>query len=149
MRAFLSSTVAACAALLMLTPATADAGPAARLKIDHTTSAIFQFDPSIEGTGPLYDAVSATVQLRNCPVGNYGLNMEFVQDGISYELTPGPLGRTEISCDATGKAEGGFAFMGNGLHPGPAVVTAWVTQPGGDLARSSRTVRIPAGYNQP
>ncbi|HEV2886456.1 MAG TPA: hypothetical protein VGX49_06060 [Jatrophihabitans sp.] len=147
MRAFLSSTLAACAAILLLAPATADAGPATRLKIDHSTSAIFQFDPSIEGNGPLYDAVSATVQLRNCPVGSYSLHMEFVQDGISYELTPGALGRGEINCDATGRAQGGWTFMGNGLHPGPAVVTAWVT--GGIVAESSRTVRIPAGYNQP
>jgi hypothetical protein len=149
MRAFLSSTLAACAALLSLAPATADAGPAARLKIDHTTSAIFQLDPSIEGTGPLYDAVSATVQLRHCPVGDYSLHMKFVQDGISYELTPGALGRGEISCDATGMAQGGWDFMGNGLHPGPAVVTAFIEGPGGVLAESSRTVRIPAGYHQP
>lgn len=148
MRALLSSTLAACAAVLLVAPATADAGPALRLKIEHT-SEIFQFDPSIEGTGPLLDAVIARVQLRHCPAGAYSLHMEFIQDGISYELTPGALGRGEINCDATGVAQGGWAFMGNGLHPGPAVVTARVTGPGGVRAESTRTVRIPAGYHQP
>jgi hypothetical protein len=148
MRAFLSSTLAACAAVLLVAPATADAGPALRLKIEHT-SEIFQFDPSIEGTGPLLDAVIARVQLRHCPVGEYSLHMEFIQDGISYELTPGALGRGEISCDATGVAQGGWAFMGNGLHPGPATVIAFVEGPGDLRAESSRKVRIPAGYHQP
>ena len=150
MRAILSSTLAACAALLLLAPATADAGPAARLKIEHTTSAIYQIDPSILGNGPLYDAVRADVQLRHCPIGHYNLHMEFIQDGISYGLTPGPLGRGEISCDATGVVRVGFDFMGNGLHPGPAVVIAHITRwGGGTVVAGSRTVRIPAGYHQP
>ena len=146
MRAFLSSTLAACAALLMLAPATADAAPAARLKIDHATSAIYQIDPSIEGNGPTYDGVTATVQLRNCPVGSYLLHMDFVQDGISYDIPQGALGRGEMSCDATGKALGGWDFIGNGLHPGPATVTAWVTV-NGVTVTDTRTVRIPAGPN--
>ena len=64
MRRFLSSTVAACAALLLLA-STANAAPASRLKIAHNTSAFYQHDGSPTGTGPLFDAVRVSVQLQN------------------------------------------------------------------------------------
>ncbi len=152
MRAFLSSTLAACAALLLLAPATASAGPATRLKIEHTTGAIYQSDPSIEGTGPLYDAVNVFIQLRNCPVGNYVLHMDLVQDGVSYELAARTQGVGEFYCSAAGTARVPTGFLGNGLHPGAALVTATVNRWENGIpviAQGSRTVRIPAGYHQP
>jgi hypothetical protein len=149
MRAFLSSTLAA-AAVLLLTPATAGAAPATRLQIEHTTSAIWQTDPSIEGTGPLYDAVTVYVQLRNCPTGFYYLHMDFIQDGVSYELASRALGVGELNCTGGRVTDTLMGFLGNGLHPGPASVIAYVTRWNGTtLAEGSRTVRIPAGYNQP
>jgi hypothetical protein len=45
-----------------------------------------------------------------------------------------------------------MGFYGNGLHPGTAEVIATVySQEDGMpvLVQSTRTVRIPAGYNQP
>ncbi|HEX8093425.1 hypothetical protein [Jatrophihabitans sp.] len=151
MRAFLSSTLAACAAMLLLAPITsASAAPVTRLQIERTTSAIWQTDPSIEGTGPLYDAVTVYVQLRNCPTGFYYLHMDFIQDGVSYELESRALGVGELNCTGGRVTETLMGFLGNGLHPGPASVIAFVTRSDGTtLAEGSRTVRIPAGYNQP
>jgi hypothetical protein len=152
MRAFLSSTVAACAAMLVLAPA-ASAAPAAQLTIGRTTGAIFQYDPSPTGTGPEYDTVAVSSQLRNCPVGNYLLEMTLVQDGVSYPLASSALGVGEFSCTATStRPQLSMAFYGNALHPGSALVTATVyRQVDGMpvLTQSSRTVRIPAGPNQP
>ncbi len=153
MRAFLSSTLAA-AAILLLVPATsADAGPAARLTIERNTSAIFQYDPSPNGTGPLYDTVSVHAQLRNCPVDNYVAWITLVQDGVSYPMASTALGAGEFSCTATdAQPRLGMSFYGNGLHPGTALVTVTAyRQVDGMpvLVEGSRTVRIPAGYNQP
>jgi len=153
MRAFLSSTLAACAALLVLTPATANAGPATRLTIERNTGAIYQYDPSPIGSGVLYDTVTVYTQLRNCAAGNYLLQMTLVQDGVSYPLASTALGVGEFSCTATDAHPlVGMAFYGNGLHPGTALVTATVYREVDGmpvLTQSSRTVRIPAGYNQP
>ncbi|HEX8768561.1 MAG TPA: hypothetical protein VF714_09335 [Jatrophihabitans sp.] len=152
MRAFLSSTLAA-AALLLLTPATsADAGPAARLRIEPNTSAIFQYDPSPMGLGTLYDTVSARAQLRNCPAGYYILSMTLVQDGISYPWASSALGAGEVTCPASGTTPVSMSFYGNSLHPGTAVVSITIYRQADGmpvLTESSRTVRIPAGYNQP
>ena len=154
MRAFLSSTLAACAAaVLLLTSTAAEAGPTARLKIEQSTGAIFQYDPSPAGTGPEYDTVAAYVQLRNCAAGDYLLSMTLVQDGVSYPLASSALGAGEFSCTATNaNPRVGMAFYGNGLHPGTAVVTVTVYRQVDGMpvvAQASRTVRIPAGYNQP
>jgi hypothetical protein len=67
MRTVLSSTVAACAAALLLAPTAASAATQSHLKIVHGTGAIYQYDPSILGTGPTYDTVTVSVQLRGCP----------------------------------------------------------------------------------
>jgi hypothetical protein len=154
MRAFLSTTLAACAAILLLAPATASANPPIHLKFEHNTSAIYQSDPSIEGTGPLYDAVNVFIQLRNCPVGNYYLRMELIQDGVSYELASRAMGVGEFNCTGTAVTRTGMAFLGNGLHPGAALAIVTVDYWHGDgtssvVAQGSSTVRIPAGYNQP
>lgn len=154
MRVLLSSTVAACAAMLVLTTTTAaSAAPAAKLKIEHKTSAFYQYDPSIEGTGPLYDAVVEYVQLRNCPVGNYVLFMDLVQDGVSYPVASTALGVGEFSCTATNTGPRvGMGFYGNGLHPGTAFVTVTIYKEVNGmpvLAQGSRTVRIPKGPNNP
>jgi hypothetical protein len=154
MRRFLSTTVAACAALLLLAPTTASAEPAARLKIAHNTSAIWQFDGTILGTGPTFDAVTVYAQVRNCPVGSYLFHMTLVQDGVSYPVASDSRGSSELNCTATDPAprvlEG---FYGNGLHPGPALATVDFSYRQADgtyvLVQSSRTVRIPAGPNQP
>jgi hypothetical protein len=152
MRALLSSTVAACAAMLVLAPS-ASAAPAAQLVIEHNTGTIYQYDPSPVGTGPDYDTVVVNTQLRSCPVGNYLLEMTLVQNGISYPLASSALGVGEFSCTATNtRPQVGMAFYGNSLHPGTALVTATVYREVDGmpvLATSSRTVRIPAGYNQP
>lgn len=152
MRVFLLSMVAACVALFVLTP-TAGAAPAAQLKVEHKTGAIYQYDPSPFGGGPLYDTVNAYVRLRHCPVGNYLLSMTFVQDGVSYPLASSANGVGEFSCTATDTSpEVGIAFYGNGLHPGTAVVTVGVygQEDGVPLiAQQSDTVRIPNGPNQP
>src|SRR4051794_775398 len=100
MRAFLSSTVAACAALLVLAP-TAGAAPAAQFRIEQNTGAIYQYDPSPLGDGPLYDTVAVNTQLRHCPAGNYLLEMTLVQDGVSYPLASTALGVGEFSCTDT------------------------------------------------
>jgi hypothetical protein len=151
MRAFLSSAVAASAAVLLLAPTAANAAPSARLKIEQNTGAIYQYDPSPNGTGPLYDTVSAHARLRNCPAGYYVLSMTLVQDGVSYPWASSALGAGEITCTATNsQPRVGMSFYGNGLHPGTAVVTMTIyAQADGMpvLAQSSRTVRIPAGAN--
>jgi hypothetical protein len=151
MRAFLSSTLAA-AAILLLTPAiSADARPATRLTIERTTSAFYQYDGSPTGTGPLYDAVAVHAQLRNCPAGNYVLWATLVQDGVSYPVASTALGVGEFSCTATNaQPRVGMGFYGNGLHPGTALVTFTVYQQADGmpvLVEGSRTVRIPAGAN--
>jgi hypothetical protein len=152
MRALLSSTVAACAAMLVLAPSTS-AAPRAQLAIEPHTGAIYQYDPSPNGTGPLYDTVSAHARLRNCPAGYYVLSMTLVQDGVSYPWASSALGAGEITCTATdSQPRVGMSFYGNGLHPGTAVVTMTVYKQADGmpvLAQSTRTVRIPAGYNQP
>ena len=151
MRVLLSSTVAACAAVLVLTTTDASAAPAATAKIVHRTSAIYQYDPSPFGGGPTYDTVIAYVQLRHCPVGNYLLDMTFTQDGVSYPYASSALGVGEFSCTATEHAPRlGIAFYGNGLHPGTATVTvsAQDEENGVPLIKQeSGTVRIPKGPN--
>lgn len=151
MRTFLSSTVAACGAALLLFPAAASADPAPQLRIEHNTGAIYQSDPSPDGDGILYDTVRVAAQLRHCPAGSYFRSITLVQDGVSYEWATQALGAGEISCTGAGTANAGMAFFGNGLHPGTAVVTVTVTSEtdGSVLAEASRTVRIPAGPNNP
>jgi len=154
MRVLLSSTVAACAAMLVLTSTTAaSAAPSTSLKIEPKTSAIYQYDPSPVGGGPLYDTVTAYVQLRHCPAGNYLLDMSLVQDGVSYPLASSALGVGEFSCTAADPAPRlGIAFYGNGLHPGSATVTvgAHDEENGTPLVeQQSGTVRIPNGPNNP
>lgn len=151
MRAFLSSAVAASAAILVLAPTAANAAPPVGLKIDHKTSAIYQYDPSPVGTGPGYDTVVVYTQLRNCPVGNYLLDMTLVQDGVSYPLASSANGVGEFSCTATNaQPRVGIAFYGNGLHPGTARATVTVYRDINNmpvLAKGSATVRVPAGAN--
>lgn len=153
MRTFLTSVVSACAAALLLAPAAANAEAGSRLKIAPKTSAFYQYDGSPTGTGPLADAVSVQVQLRDCPAGDYVLWMDLVQDGISYPVASTALGVGEFSCTATDTAPSlSMGFYGNSLHPGTAEVTATVYRQADGmpvLVESSRTVRIPAGYNQP
>jgi hypothetical protein len=152
MRVLLSSTLAASAALLALAP-TADAASATRLQIDRNTSAIYQYDPSPMGTGPLFDTVKVTAQLRNCAPGYYLMSITLVQDGVSYPWASSALGAGEITCTATQTAPRvGMSFYGNGLHPGTAVanITIYRQEDGMPVAvEGGRTVRIPAGYNQP
>jgi hypothetical protein len=120
MRALLSSTLTAGAAMLLLAPAA---------------------------------SVAVAAQLRNCPAGNYLLEMTLVQDGVSYPLASSALGVGEFSCTATAsRPQLSMAFYGNGLHPGTARVTATVYRQVDGMpvvAKDSGTVRIPAGYNQP
>jgi len=151
LRAFLSSTVAACTAALLLAPTAASAEPAPHLTITHNTSAIYQYDPSQNGDGVLFDTVRVTAELRHCPAGNYLRSITLVQDGVSYEWAIQALGAVEVICPATGVTSAGMSFFGNGLHPGTAVVTITVTSEtdGSVLAEDSRTVRIPAGENNP
>jgi len=154
MRAFLLSTVAGGVALFVLTPAVAaNAAPAPQLKVEHKTSAIYQYDPSPVGGGPLYDTVAVYTRLRHCPVGGYLLSMNLVQDGVSYPLASTALGVGEFSCTATDTApQLEMAFFGNGLHPGPAAITVGVygQEDGVPLiAQESATVSIPNGPNQP
>lgn len=154
MRTFLSSTLAACAAMLVLVPATtANAATAPRLKIAHSTSAFYQYDGSVSGTGPLLDAVRVSTQLRGCPAGNYVLFMDLVQDGVSYPVASTANGVGEFSCTATDTAPRlSMGFYGNGLHPGTAQVTATIYSWADGmpvLTEATSTVRIPAGYNQP
>jgi hypothetical protein len=151
MRALLSSTVAACAAALLLVPTAASAEPAPRLTITHNTSAIYQSDPSQEGDGVLFDTVRVDAQLRHCPAGTYFRSITLVQDGVSYPWATQALGAVEIGCTDAGTAGAGMSFFGNGLHPGTAVVTITVSSEtdGTVLAEDSRSVRIPAGDNQP
>lgn len=151
MRAFLASTVAASAAILVLAPTAVNAAPATGLKIDHKTSAIYQYDPSPVGDGPGYDTVTVYTQLSNCPVGNYVLNMTLVQDGVSYPLASSANGVGEFSCTATdAQPRVGIAFYGNGLHPGAALATVTVYREVDNmpvLATGSAAVRIPTGAN--
>jgi hypothetical protein len=151
MRAFLSSAVAASAVILSLAPTAANAATAAGLKIDHRTSAIYQYDPSPVGDGPGYDTVTVYTQLRNCPVGNYVLEMSLVQDGVSYPLASSANGVGEFSCTATNaQPRVDMAFYGNGLHPGTALARVTVYREVDNmpvLAKGSATVRIPAGAN--
>ncbi|HEX8094119.1 hypothetical protein [Jatrophihabitans sp.] len=151
MRTFLSSAVAACAAALVLAPAAASADPAPQLRITHNTSAIYQFDPSPNGDGVLFDTVQVTAELRHCPAGDYLRSITLVQDGVSYPWAVQALGAVEVICPASGVTGAGMSFFGNGLHPGTAVVTITITSEtdGSVLAQDSRTVRIPAGDNQP
>jgi hypothetical protein len=153
-RALLLGTAAAGAAMLVLTTSTAaGAQPAAKLRVVHETSAIYQYDPSPFGGGPTYDTVTAYVQLRHCPVGNYLLDMSLVQDGVSYPYASSALGVGEFSCTATDTGSRlGIAFYGNGLHPGTATVTvsAHDEENGTPLiSEQSATVRIPNGPNNP
>lgn len=151
MRTFLSSAVAACAAALVLAPTAASADPAPHLTITHNTGAIYQSDPSPNGDGPLFDTVQVFAELRHCPAGDYFRSITLVQDGVSYPWATSALGAVEVSCTSTGITGAGMSFFGNGLHPGTAVVTITITSEidGTVLAEDSRTVRIPAGYNQP
>jgi len=151
MRTVLSST-AACLAVLAWVPTAANADPAPRLQIAHNTGAIYQSDPSPNGDGILYDTVQVSAELRHCPApGFYFRSITLVQDGVSYEWATQALGAVEIGCTDAGTAAAGMAFFGNGLHPGTAVVTVTVSSEtdGSVLAEESRTVRIPAGANNP
>jgi hypothetical protein len=152
MRKFLSSAAAACVAVLLLASTAANAEAAARFKIDRNTSAFYLYDGSVSGTGPQLDAVTVYAQLRDCPAGNYYLQMSLVQDGVSYPVASTALGVGEFSCTATERAPRlRMSFYGNGLYPGPAQVIASVyVQADGMpvLVQSTRTVRIPAGPNQ-
>ncbi|MEO6500916.1 MAG: hypothetical protein ABIQ09_03295 [Jatrophihabitantaceae bacterium] len=151
----MSSTVAACAALLLVAPATAaNAAAGSRLKIATKTSAFYLYDGSVLGTGPELDAVRVNVQVQNCPLGYYMymLHMEFIQDGVSYPIASTALGVGEFYCSATDTAPHlSMGFYGNALHPGAAqVITSIVGYTENTsvlLAESSRTVRIPAGAN--
>jgi hypothetical protein len=153
MRTALLSTVAACAALLLLAPTAASAEPAPRLKIEHGTSAIWQYDGTVLGTGPAFDAVTVYAQVRNCPTGFYLFHMTLVQDGVSYPDASDSLGSSELDCISTDAPRVLGGFYGNGLHPGPALATVEFSYQQADgthvLVQSSRTVRIPPGYNQP
>jgi hypothetical protein len=152
MRTFLSSTVAAaCAAALFLPATAASAGPAPHLRITHNTGAIFQSDPSPNGDGPLFDTVQVFAELSHCPAGDYLRSITLIQDGVSYPWATQALGAVEVICPASGVTGAGMIFFGNGLHPGPAVVSITITSEtdGSVLVQDSRTVRIPAGYNQP
>ena len=153
MRAFLSSTLAACAAAMLALAPTASAASTARLQIERNTSAIYQYDPSPMGLGTLYDTVRVNAQLRNCAPGYYLLSITLVQDGVSYPWATTALGAGEIICTATATAPRvGMSFYGNGLHPGAAVATITIyRQEDGMpvLVEGSRTVRIPAGPHQP
>lgn len=150
MRALLTSTLAACAATALLAPA-ADAAPRAQLTIARTTGAIYQYDPSPFGGGPEYDTVDVTANLRNCPAGDYLLDMKLVQDGVSYPLASTANGVGEFSCTAANNHPAiSIAYYGNGLHPGAAQVTATVYREADGmpvLTKTSRTVRIPVGPN--
>ena len=97
----LTSTVAACAVASLLAPAAAEAAPPARVKIAHGTSGFYQYDPSVAGTGPTYDAVAVHAQLRNCPVGDYVYWMTLVQDGVSYPVASTALGTGELLTGAS------------------------------------------------
>jgi hypothetical protein len=151
MRTLLSSTVAACAAALLLAPTAASAAPAPRLKITHNTGAIYQSDPSPDGDGVLYDTLRVDARVRHCPAGDYFRSITLVQDGVSYAWATQAQGAVEINCTDAGTASAGMAFFGNGLHPGTAVVTVTISSEtdGSVLVQDSRTVRIPGGYNQP
>jgi hypothetical protein len=153
MRRYLSSTVAACAATLLLATTTNAEAAASHLRIAHTTSGFYQYDPSIAGTGPLYDAVRVQTQLRGCPAGNYVLFMSLVQDGVSYPVASTANGVGEFACTATATApQLTMGFYGNGLHPGTALVTATVYKDINGmpvLTEATSKVRIPAGSNQP
>jgi len=149
----LSIALAAGAVTLVLTPAVANAAPATKLTIEHRTSAIYQYDPSPFGGGPTYDTVIVYTDLKNCPVGNYVLDLTLVQDGVSYPYASSANGVGEFSCTATDSSPRvGISFYGNGLHPGAAEATATVYQQADNMpvvAKASRTVRIPAGANNP
>ena len=152
MRAFLSSTLAACAAAMLALAPTASAASTARLQIERNTSAIYQYDPSPMGLGTLYDTVRVTAQLRNCASGYYQMSITLVQDGVSYPWASSALGAGEIVCTGTGVTHTSMSFYGNGLHPGAALVTITIYRQADGmpvLTQGSRTVRIPAGYNQP
>lgn len=154
MRRLLSSIIAACTAMLLLAPTAAEAAPAPRLKIEPKTSAFYLYDGSVLGTGPQLDAVRVYVQLRDCPLGYYlyRLDVDLVQDGVSYPIASTALGVGEFYCSATETAPHlSMGFYGNALHPGTAQVKAsvygYVEGTPVLLAESSRTVRIPAGAN--
>lgn len=151
MRTILSSTVATCAAALLLYPTAASAEPAPHLTIAHNTGAIYQTDPSPDGDGVLYDTVRVDAQVRHCPAGTYFRSITLVQDGVSYSWATQAQGAVEITCTDAGTASAGMAFFGNGLHPGTAVVTVTISSEtdGSVLVEDSRTVRIPAGANNP
>jgi hypothetical protein len=151
MRRVLFSILAACAAIVVVAPTAASAAPAPRLNITHNTGAIYQSDPSPNGDGVLYDTVEVSAQLRNCPAGDYFRSITLVQDGVSYPWATSAMGAVEVTCPASGMTGAGMAFFGNGLHPGTAVVTITITSEtdGSVLVEDNRTVRIPAGYNQP
>jgi len=152
MRTILSSTVAACAAALLLYPTAASAVPAPRLTIAHNTGAIYQSDPSPDGDGVLFDTVRVTAELRHClPGTTYFRSITLVQDGVSYPWATQAQGAVEVTCTDAGTASAGMAFFGNGLHPGTATVTVTISSEtdGSVLVEDSRTVRIPAGPNQP
>jgi hypothetical protein len=148
----LTSTVAACVAALVLVPVTANAAPATGLKIDHSTGTFYQYDPSIEGTGPTYDAVVVKAQLRNCPAGYHRYWMTLTQDGVSYDVASTALGTGELICSGSAKTTLRLGFYGNGLHPGLAQATVtvyWETAGMPELLEVSGTVRIPTGTNNP
>lgn len=151
MRTLLSRTIAIGAAALLLAPTAASAEPAPHLTITHNTGAIYQSDPSPDGDGVLFDTVRVSAELRHCPAGTYFRSITLVQDGVSYPWAVQAMGAVEVSCTATGTTSAGMSFFGNGLHPGTAVVTITISSEtdGSVLVEDSRTVRIPAGYNQP
>jgi hypothetical protein len=137
---------------VLLAPTAADAQPATRLRIEHTTSAFYLYDGSVTGTGPQLDAVTVYAQLRNCPAGDYLLDMSLVQDGVSYPIASTALGVGEVTCTAANTAPTvRMGFYGNSLHPGSAQVTATLYRQVDGMpvaAKSSRTVVIPDGPNQ-
>lgn len=133
MRAF-RALVAAGAVLVAATAIAPSASATAppRLLVFPVTSAIFLTDQTQNPDGPqpgdpLEKTVQVSVTLRHCPVGFHHKDIRLVQDGISYPWSYGAKGAMEVICHQPDETVPiGVAFVGDGLHPGLARVTAVV-----------------------
>ncbi|RKS73860.1 hypothetical protein CLV35_2354 [Motilibacter peucedani] len=119
-KSVLSTVLAAVLVLAMAGPASASPH-APTLHLKGKTSAIYGFDGSVEGTGPVLPAANVVAEVKNCPQGDWMLDATLVQDGVSYSWATTALGAGYGEC---GVDEAPFTvamgFYGTALHSGRA-----------------------------
>jgi hypothetical protein len=106
-----------------------------QIRIEATTSAIFQYDGYPVPAGETWPAVRVTGAVKKCE-GNYAFWATLTQDGVQAEPAMyGAMGWATYTC---GQGLKSVNFASPNLHPGRATVTFYVGN-----SSTTRVVRIP------